>query len=114
MEQAQSIDKYLSGHPERNVVLSGCVGAALSVLTMLWSNRIGTTIGLLTLLLYSGYRIIQLIRRPECRKEPIRMALTLIVATVAILNAFGFGHQISFLLVLFGIDVYLYFTYAQN
>lgn len=109
MKEGLDFGKHLCGEPERKAVLAACAGAIISVLVMAWSNGVGTVLGYMTLLPYSAYRIAQLVRRPECRQDRVRMLLIICIATVTLLNAFGFGRQMKFLLVLFGVEAWLYF-----
>lgn len=109
MPQKKPISDYLQGATERRVVLAACVGALLSAVAMIWSRSVGVGIGFVTLLPYSGYRIAQLALLPESRNDKVRMALAICIALITLFNAFGLGQQMRFLLVLFGIEVLLYF-----
>lgn len=109
MGTKRTTNYYLQGATERRVIVVASAGAILSAVTMIWSRSVGVGIGFVTLLPYSGYRIAQLALRPASRKETVRMILAICIAAITVLNAFGLGQQIRFLLVLFAVEVWLYY-----
>lgn len=109
MDKKKPIGYYFEGAGERLVIQVASAGVLLSALAMIWSNSAGVNLGYVTLLPYAIYRIAQLIRRSECRQDKMRAALAICIAALTLLNTFGLGQQMRFILALFGVEVWLYF-----